>query len=70
MLRVKSVLEAHQLIGAAVEPLFETMDLLANQVKKLEAVIEQLTAQNEAWINNPDIRRKAMEMQAAAFNTA
>lgn len=46
--RVKSVLEAHHLDGAAVEPLFETIDLLNSQVKKLENVIEELTAQDEA----------------------
>jgi len=32
--RVKSVLEAHQLPGAAVEPMFETIDRLGEEVKK------------------------------------
>lgn len=42
--RVKSVLEAHQLAGAAVEPLFETIDRLHEEVKKLEKIIEEKTA--------------------------
>lgn len=46
--RVKLVLEAHQLTGVAVEPLFETIDLLSAQVKKLEANIERLTAEDDA----------------------
>ena len=46
--RVKLVLEAHQLTGVAVEPLFETIDLLNGQVKKQEANVERLTAEDDA----------------------
>jgi transposase len=41
--RVKSVLEAHQLPSATVEPLFETIDRLGEEVKKLEKLIEEKT---------------------------
>lgn len=44
--RVKSVLAAHQLTGAAVEPLFETIDSLDREVKKLEKVITAKTAED------------------------
>ena len=40
--RVQSVLAAQQLTGAAVDPLFETIDRLSAEVKKLEAVMEEL----------------------------
>jgi len=39
--RVKSVLAAHQLTDAAVEPLFEIIDKLTEEVKKLEKLIEE-----------------------------
>jgi len=42
--RVKSVLAAHQLVGAAVDPLFETIDRLSAEVKKLSTIIEEQTA--------------------------
>ncbi len=42
--RVQNVLAAHTLAGAAVEPLFETIDQLSDQVKKIEKVIEELTS--------------------------
>ena len=42
--RVKSVLVAHQLADAAVEPLFETIDRLHVEVKKLEKIIDEKTA--------------------------
>jgi transposase len=41
--RVKSVLAAHQLTGAAVEPLFDTIDRLHEEVKKLEKVLAEKT---------------------------
>ena len=44
--RVKGVLAAHQLTGAAVEPLFETIDCLDGEVKKLEKVIAEKTAED------------------------
>lgn len=44
--RVKSVLAAHQLTGAAVEPLFETIDRLHAEVKKLEKIISEKTAED------------------------
>ena len=40
--RVQNVLAAQQLAGAAVDPLFETIDRLSAEVKKLEAVMEEL----------------------------
>ena len=40
--RVQSVLAAQQLAGAAVDPLFETIDRLSAEVKKIEAVMEEL----------------------------
>lgn len=44
--RVKSVLAAHQLTGAAVEPLFDTIDRLHEEVKKLEKIIREKTAED------------------------
>lgn len=44
--RVKSVLAAHHLTGAAVEPLFETIDRLDEEVKKLEKIIVEKTAKD------------------------
>ena len=41
--RVQDVLEAQQPTGAAVDPLFETIDRLHAEVKKLEKIIEQMT---------------------------
>lgn len=41
--RVQGVLAAHHVAGAAVEPLFETIDRLSEQVKKLDAVLAQMT---------------------------
>jgi len=46
--RVQNVLAAHTLTGAAVEPLFETIDRLYDEVKKLEKIIEQKTADDPA----------------------
>lgn len=45
--RVQNVLAAQQLVGAAVDPLFETIDRLTAQVKKIEAVLEELTAEDK-----------------------
>jgi len=42
--RVQSVLAAQHMTGAAVDPLFETIDRLTAEVKKLEAVMEELVA--------------------------
>jgi len=42
--RVQDVLAAQQLAGAAVDPLFETIDRLAEQVKALEKVLEEKVA--------------------------
>ena len=39
--RVQDVLAAQQLTGAAVDPLFETIDRLSVEVKKLEKIIEE-----------------------------
>jgi len=44
--RVKRVLAAHQPTGAAVEPLFETIDRLQEEVKKLEKLIREKTAED------------------------
>jgi len=41
--RVQDVLAAQQLSGAAVDPLFETIDRLSVEVKKLEKIIEEKT---------------------------
>lgn len=41
--RVQSVLAAQQLAGAAVDPLFETIDRLSAEVKKIESIMEELT---------------------------
>ena len=41
--RVQDVLAAQQLSGAAVDPLFETIDCLHAEVKKLEKIIEKMT---------------------------
>jgi transposase len=41
--RVQSVLAAHHVAGAAVDPLFETIDRLSDEVKKLEKVIAEMT---------------------------
>ncbi|MFA7565809.1 MAG: IS110 family transposase [Alkalispirochaeta sp.] len=41
--RVQSVLAAHHVTGAAVDPLFETIDRLTEEVKKLEKVITEMT---------------------------
>jgi transposase len=41
--RVQNVLAAQQLTGAAVDPLFETIDRLSAEVKKLEKIIEEKT---------------------------
>jgi transposase len=40
--RVQSVLAAQHMTGAAVDPLFETIDRLTEEVKKLEAVMKEL----------------------------
>jgi len=41
--RVQDVLAAQQLTGAAVDPLFETIDRLSVEIKKLEKIIEEKT---------------------------
>lgn len=41
--RVKSVLAAHHVAGDAVDPLFETIDRLSEEVKKLDRVIADMT---------------------------
>lgn len=41
--RVQNVLAAQQLVGAAVDPLFETIDRLTGEVKKLERILEVMT---------------------------
>ncbi len=43
---MKSVLAAHQLTGEAVEPLFDTIDRLHEEVKKLEKIIREKTAED------------------------
>lgn len=45
--RVHSVLEAHNVAGAAVDPLFETIDRLSEEVKKIERVLSEMTAEDE-----------------------
>jgi transposase len=44
--RVQNVLAAQQLAGAAVDPLFETIDRLTEQVKALEKVLKQKIAED------------------------
>lgn len=46
--RVQSVLAAHHVAGNAVDPLFETIDRLSEEVKKLDHALVALTAQDEA----------------------
>ena len=45
--RVRHELAAHNVAGDAVEPLFETLDALAKQVKQIEAALERMTAEDE-----------------------
>jgi transposase len=45
--RVQNVLAAQQPVGAAVDPLFETIDRLSVEVKKIEATLEELTKDDE-----------------------
>ena len=45
--RVKSVLAAHHVTGNAVDPLFETIDRLAAEVKTLDRVIAEMTEDDE-----------------------
>ncbi len=42
--RAKCELVAHNITGATVDPLFETIDRLTEQVKQIEAALERLTA--------------------------
>lgn len=44
--RVQNVLAAQQLTGVAVDPLFETIDRLSEEVKKLNRILEQMTAED------------------------
>ena len=46
--RVQSVLAAHHVAGDAVNPLFETIDRLSDEVKKLEKVIAEMTKDDRA----------------------
>ena len=45
--RVQNVLAAQQLAGAAVDPLFDTIDRLSAEVKKIEAVLEERTREDK-----------------------
>ena len=46
--RVQTVLAAHHVTGAAVDPLFETIDRLSAEVKRLDRVIAEMTAEDRA----------------------
>ena len=45
--RVKCELAAHNVAGATVDPLFETIERLSAEVKKIEAILEDKTAEDE-----------------------
>lgn len=46
--RVKDELAAHNVAGDAVDPLFDTIDRLTEQVKEIEAALARMTAEDQA----------------------